>query len=66
MANIVLLETRREGYSTSQITHTFTVGELINELSCYDEDALIMFSNDGGYTYGSITSGDFREEQAYE
>lgn len=62
MANIVLLETRREGYSPEQITGTFTVGELIDELRYYDEDALIMFSNDGGYTYGSISSGDFREE----
>ena len=34
---------------------TMTVGELIEELSQYDEDDLIVYCNDNGYTYGYIT-----------
>jgi len=36
---------------------TMTVGKLIEELSQYDEDDLIVYCNDNGYTYGYITDG---------
>lgn len=58
----LILNTSREGYSTSQCYTTLTVGELIEELSNYDEDTPVYFGNDrrGGYwyTYGSISYDD--------
>ena len=60
---ILTIDGRREGYAPDQISHTMTVGELINFLSDYDEDTLIMINNDNGYTYGSITVGSFRDEE---
>lgn len=50
----VLLETTRQGYDTEQCGHTLTVGELIGMLEDYDENASVYFSNDNGYTYGSL------------
>ena len=50
----ILMETRRDGYSTSQCGRTLTVGELIEILQGYDEETPIYFSNDSGYTYGSL------------
>lgn len=50
----ILMETRRDGYSTSQCGRTLTVGELIELLQGYDEETPIYFSNDNGYTYGSL------------
>lgn len=62
----LLLEAKREGYSTDQIRSTMTVGELIQFLSDYDEDTEVYISNDRGYTYGSITMDDFTEEDEEE
>ena len=62
----LLLEAKREGYSTDQIRSTMTVGELIKFLSDYDEDTEVYISNDRGYTYGSITMDDFTEEDEEE
>lgn len=50
----ILMETRRDGYSTSQCGRTLTVGELIELLQGYDEETPIYFSNDNRYTYGSL------------
>lgn len=50
----VKLETRRDGYSVSQVGSTLTVKELIERLSEFDEDLPVVFSNDNGYTYGAI------------
>jgi len=61
MANIITIEGRREGYTPEQITHTMTVGELIDYLSQFDEDRLVMIDNDNGYTYGSICYDSFGE-----
>lgn len=58
MAQIVIIEARREGYSTDQIRRTLTVEELIEILEQYDGNTLIMLSHDNGYTYGGITSND--------
>ena len=58
----IVINTRREGYSTDQIDVTMTVGELIGLLSEYDEETPIYFGNDrrsyGWYTYGSISDYD--------
>jgi hypothetical protein len=40
---------------------TMTVRELIERLSEFDEDALVAFRNDNGYTYGSISYDDIEE-----
>lgn len=58
----VLIETNRTGYSTDQVDRTITVGELIEMLSEFDEDAKIYLSNDNGYTYGGIWYNSIYEE----
>ena len=61
---VVILNATREGYSVGQIGGTMTVGELIEALSTFDEDAKVYFGNDpqhsynGWYTYGGIGDGD--------
>ena len=47
---VIFIEGRREGYSIDQISRTMTVGELIDFLSGYDEDAEVYLNNDNGYT----------------
>jgi|BioPla2DNA2_1021312.scaffolds.fasta_scaffold323822_1 hypothetical protein len=59
MKEILIMDTRRNGYSPDQCNKTITVGELIEILSEYDEDTEIYTSHDKGYTYGNITSRDF-------
>lgn len=59
---MVFIEGRRDGYGTDQIRNTMTVGELIEYLQGFDEDAKIYLKNDNGYTFGSITSSSFEEE----
>lgn len=60
----ITLETKREGYSPDQCGNTMTVGELIQYLSQFDEDAKVFYSNDNGYTYGSIK--DYQIQENYE
>lgn len=57
----VFIETRRNGYNTEQCGSTLTVKELIEILEDFNEDSPIYFSNDGGYTYGSIECEDIFE-----
>ncbi|MBQ7036591.1 MAG: hypothetical protein IJN74_03770 [Clostridia bacterium] len=64
--NAVFLNTKRSGYSPDQCKNTMTVGELMNMLDDFDEDAPIYFKNDDGYTYGSITRYDFEESVVEE
>lgn len=54
MKEVIIIEAQREGYSIDQCYKTMTAGELIQELSQYDEDTPIYLSHDNGYTYGSI------------
>lgn len=63
MTNL-LLEAKRTGYGTDQISNTMTVGELIAFLQDFDEDQKIYISNDNGYTYGGINYEDFRDEES--
>lgn len=58
MKDIVYFNTKRNGYSPNQCGQTLTVGELIDLLGEFDNDTLIYFKNDRGYTYGSITRFD--------
>lgn len=57
----VFIETRRDGYNTEQCDSTLTVKELIEILEDFNEDSPVYFSNDGGYTYGSIKYEDIFE-----
>lgn len=59
--NIILFYTRRDGYAPSQCGTTLTAGELIKILQRYDENTLIYYSNDRGYTYGALDE-DYIEE----
>lgn len=64
--NYLKLETHRNGYSVDQCGRTLTVGELIDYLSQWDDETPIYYSNDNGYTYGSINFEDIDEEQESE
>jgi len=57
----VLINAKRNGYGTDQCGHTMTVGELIEYLQQFEEDAPVYLKHDGGYTFGSITAGDIEE-----
>ena len=57
----LILKTNRSGYTPSQTGGTMTIKELINELQNYDEDLPVYFSNDNGYTYGSLDYDDIKE-----
>lgn len=62
MRSAVVFEATRDGYSIDQIAgRAMTVGELIDMLSDYDEDALFVLSHDNGYTYGSLDKWSCRE-----
>lgn len=64
--SVLFIEGRREGYGIDQIRRTMTAGELIEYLEQFDEDTPIYLSNDGGYTYGSITESSFEESEGEE
>lgn len=65
MANLII-NAKREGYSTSQIRRTMTVGEMIAYLEQFDEELPVYLSHDNGYTFGGITEHDFDEEESEE
>lgn len=62
----LFIETDREGYSPEQCRRTMTAGELIEYLEQFDEDTPVYLSNDSGYTYGSITEFNFRDDEEEE
>lgn len=57
----IFIKTRHNGYDTEQCGSTLTVKELIEILEDFNEDRPVYFSNDGGYTYGSIRYEDIFE-----
>ena len=57
---MVVLETTRDCYGLDDIGNTLTIGELIERLSEFDSNMKVAFSNDNGYTYGSIYRGNVR------
>lgn len=62
----VIIEPVNEGYSFNQIDNTMTVGELIELLQEFDENAKIYFSFDNRYTVGSLRSSMIEVEEAEE
>lgn len=62
MKKVLLLNTKRNGYSVSQCGKSITVAELRNFLNNFEDNMPIYFSNDNGYTYGSINSYNFHDE----
>ena len=58
------IEVSRDGYAEEQVVDSaITIKELIDILSRYDEDLLVITSHDNGYTYGTINDWDI--ETAY-
>lgn len=52
---IITISTRRSDYSVMEAAKkSMTVDELIEELRYLPGDLKVVFSNDGGYTYGYI------------
>lgn len=66
MKEYLTIETHRSGYSVSQCGHTLSVAELIDYLSQWDENTPVYFSNDNGYTYGSISFDDINSGEVDE
>ena len=62
----LFINAQRTGYSTAQIQHTMTVGELIAALEEFDEDTPVFLKHDGGYTYGGITWSNLEEGDEYD
>lgn len=60
--DVLFMNTHRNGYHPNQCSETLTVGELIEELSNYDENLPVYFNNDNGYTYGSIARDDIYDD----
>jgi len=56
MKDIVIINTRRSEYSAELAAEkSLTVGELIDILEQYDENALVVTGHDNGYTYGHLS-----------
>ena len=64
MANLII-NTRREAYSISDVRGTLTVGDLINYLEQFDETDKVFLSFDEGYTFGGLSHFDFDEQEDY-
>jgi len=61
MKNVLFFETERHAYAPEECTDTMTVGELKELLENYNDDTLIIYSNDNGYTYGRVWESEIRE-----
>ena len=66
MKRVLYIAAQREGYGIDQVRHTMTVGDLIDYLSQFDEEAQVYLRHDGGYTYGGITPYCFEEDTPEE
>ena len=71
MLKVITLSAKKSVYDIREIVengYTLSVAELINELHNLPQDAKIVVSNDGGYTYGSIKPSflNVREIETYE
>lgn len=64
--NAVFINGKRNGYGPEECGKTMTVGEMIEMLEGYDEDAPVYLRNDNGYTYGSITRWDLCASEDYD
>ena len=66
MKRVLYIDAQREGYGLDQVRHTMTVGDLIDYLSQFDEEAQVYLRHDGGYTYGGVTMHSFEEDSPEE
>ncbi len=71
MIKVVTLSAKKSVYDIREIVengYTLSVAELIKELHNLPQDAKIVVSNDGGYTYGSIKPSflNVREIETYK
>lgn len=57
----LIINANRNGYAPEQCGRTMTVAELMSYLEQFDDDLPVYLSHDNGYTYGSITEGDFED-----
>jgi hypothetical protein len=60
---MLIINAKRNGYAPDQCGNTMTVGELMCYLEDCNPEDKIYLSHDRGYTYGSITVGDFDEQE---
>lgn len=69
MKNIAILKTNRYEYDAKLAAdRSITIREFIDLLkeNFYDLDTKIVFSNDGGYTYGYVTENTIDEIEVEE
>ena len=67
MKNVIYITAMGEGYAIDQIRRTMTVGELIDCLSEFPEDAQIFLSHDRGYTFGGTAEKEiYTPEEDFE
>ena len=59
---VIKINAIREHYGIEDVDSTMTVGELIECLKQYDEDAKMVLSFDNGYTYGGIREDMIEED----
>ena len=57
----LIINANRNGYAPEQCGRTMTVAELMSYLEQFDDGLPVYLSHDNGYTYGSITEGDFED-----
>ena len=58
------INANRTGYAPDQIRHTMTVGELIDALREFDEDAQVYLRHDGGAGFRQPMPGRCRARRA--
>ena len=60
---VITIATSRDTYNIADaVEHSITVEELIDELRHLPGDCKIVLKNDGGYTYGAISTWDIDSE----
>ena len=57
----LIINANHNGYAPEQCGRTMTVAELMSYLEQFDDGLPVYLSHDNGYTYGSITEGDFED-----
>lgn len=51
----LIIRTKRECYDVSEV-RGMTVGDIIEKLREFDENAIVALSFDGGYMYGGVSN----------
>lgn len=63
MKRVLYIDAQREGYGIDQVRHTMTVGDLIDYLAQFDEEAQVYLRHDGGVTMYSFEEDTPEEEE---